>query len=253
MNAVEYERMFEAEDRHWWYRSVHEVVLSFIADERRLRGRLKILDAGCGTGRLCQLMSAMGSVEGCDASGQAISFCRRRGLNGVFQADLNAADIGNCRYDVITSIDVLCHRAIRHEGLLLNKFYGALKPGGLLILQSPAYEFLRSTHDAAVHTARRYTASRLARLLRDSGFLIDTVSYRNSLLLPPIACYRLARRLFPAPAAPQDESSDVAMPQGWLNTLLYGITAAERPLLRRFPLPFGTSVFACARRPGRQT
>jgi hypothetical protein len=31
-----------------------------------------------------------------------------------------------------------------------------LRPGGRLLIRLPAYEFLRSKHDRAVHTRRRY-------------------------------------------------------------------------------------------------
>lgn len=52
MNDVEYERMYRAEGLHWWYVSLHELILRHVRLEVEKRGRLAILDAGCGTGRL---------------------------------------------------------------------------------------------------------------------------------------------------------------------------------------------------------
>ena len=81
MNQVEYVRMYEAEERHWWYVGLHQLILATIQQESRRLGRpLAIFDAGCGTGRLCQLMSQQGhQVSGCDISEEAMRLCRVRG------------------------------------------------------------------------------------------------------------------------------------------------------------------------------
>src|SRR3989304_3802618 len=102
MNDNEYGRMFEVEDSHWWYVTLHRLILKYVAREHNRKGPLDILDAGCGTGRLCQLMSGFGNVQGVDMSGTAVKLCRKRALNAVYQADLNSMDLGKDRFDVIT-------------------------------------------------------------------------------------------------------------------------------------------------------
>ena len=52
------------------------------------------------------------------------------------------------------------HQAIRDDAPVLATLNRALKPGGALILNLVAFEFLRSPHDLAVHTRERYTRSR---------------------------------------------------------------------------------------------
>jgi 2-polyprenyl-3-methyl-5-hydroxy-6-metoxy-1,4-benzoquinol methylase len=248
MNDIEYQSMFAVEDIHWWYVSLHELIISYVAAEYRGKP-LEILDAGCGTGRLCQLLGPYGTVTGIDASELALGFCRQRGLNNVYHADLNHVDLGEGRYDLITSIDVIYHRAIVDEGKVLTKFFTALKPGGMLIINLPAFEFLRSTHDIAVQTRRRYTRGELAALLARSGFAVEKSSYRIAFLFPPIALYRFIRRISPHAQNPEHVTSDVYPPSPLLNATLLAVSRLENAMQRMVSLPFGTSAFLIARRP----
>jgi len=250
MNTIEYTRMFECEDTHWWYVALHKLINRYIARERKAKGRIDMLDAGCGTGRLCQLSAGLATVKGCDSSDQALALCGKRNLPFVFKADLNIADLGQNLYDVITSIDVLYHKAIDDDGLVLNKLYIALKPGGVLILNLPAYEFLKSSHDIAVHTKKRYTRALVSALLIKNGFVVEKISYRIAFLFFPIAGYRWALRLLHRHLQDQAVESDVQLPSRFINRLLLLLTLAENYIVERRSLPFGLSVFAVARKTG---
>lgn len=246
MNENEYLTMYHAEDSHWWYTSLHDLILRYVPNDA---GALNIFDAGCGTGRLLQLLSAFGTVQGCDASETAIRCCRKRGLSSVMQADLNTMTLEQNQYDVITSIDVLYHADIQDERAVLKKLYAAMKPGGVLIFQVPAYEWLRSDHDRAVHTRRRYLRPEVVALLDDSGFIIDKATYRVGLLLLPIAMVRLSQRVFRNKDAGTKPVSDVKQYSPLVNALLRAALKIENLLLNRISLPFGASVFAVARKP----
>jgi SAM-dependent methyltransferase len=53
MNPAEYEAMFAVEDRHWWYVGVRREVERWLDGLPTAAGaRLRVLDAGCGTGGL---------------------------------------------------------------------------------------------------------------------------------------------------------------------------------------------------------
>ncbi|TFG89380.1 MAG: class I SAM-dependent methyltransferase [Gemmatimonadales bacterium] len=249
MNEREYALMFSIEEEHWWYVALHELVVRCVAREAAQRGPLTILDAGCGTGRLCQLLQPFGRVSGCDLAEPALAFCRQRGIE-VFAADLNEADLGTARFDVITSIDVLYHQAIRDDAPVLASLFRALKPGGLLILNLVAFEFLRSTHDLAVHTRERYTRPLLEERLSTAGFTVEIASYRLAPLFPLIALIRLVKRLLHGSRSSAAEvASDVSLPSPRLNRLLLGMLRLENRLIDRLSLPFGTSLFAVARKP----
>jgi len=248
VNEREYHIMYQVEERHWWYVALHELIARLVAGEAEARGRLAILDAGCGTGRLASLLQRYGEVRGCDLSPLALAYSRRRGVE-AFAADLNSDDLGAGRYDLITAIDVLYHRAVVAEGAVLASLHRALRPGGLLLINVPAHELLRGSHDLAVHTRRRYTRRELLPLLRQAGFTVEWSTYRLGFLFAPLALWRLAKRLLSAGAEPGEVASDVHLPAAPLNRLLLALARAENRLLLRRPLPLGTSLFVVARRP----
>lgn len=249
LNPIEYQRLFEAEDSHWWYRSLHRLVLGIVAAEFSRAGHLDMLDAGCGTGRLCQQLAPYGRVYGCDISDLALDFCRKRGVENVRRADLNNADLGREAYDVITSMDVLYHAAVTSEENILKSFYEALKPGGMLLINLPAFPFLMSSHDRAVHTRRRYRRSELMKMLKKSGFTIECCSYRLCAFFPFLAAYRLLRALLDRTTPKEDIPSDVRPVAPALNRLFELVTVLEGRVMKLLPLPFGLSVFAVARKP----
>lgn len=243
--------MYEAEERHWWYVGLHELILATVQKESRRLGRpLTIFDAGCGTGRLSQLMSQQGHhVSGCDTSEEAMRLCRVRGINTVFQADLNTLELEPEAFDVITSIDVLYHTGVSDDVAVMKRLRSGLKPGGILILNLVAHEFLRSTHDIAVHTRERYTRAKLCERLKSADFEIAFATYRISILFPFIALYRrLTRLAIRQKTDPDKVASDVSSPNWLINAMLLKIIELENTSLRATALPFGSSVFVVARK-----
>lgn len=243
--------MYEAEDRHWWYAGLHALVLSVIRCESLRKDRpLKIFDAGCGTGRLVQLMQMQGHhVNGCDVSEEALRLCRMRGIDSMALEDLNSVVIEPETYDVITSLDVLYHTGIPDDVAVMRRLRSGLRPGGMLILNLVAHEFLRSTHDIAVHTRERYSRDMLTRRLEAAGFKIEFSTYRVCLLFPVIAVYRLLSRLAAGrDANPQEVSSDVSTPPILINKALLKHLELENILLRYVALPLGSSIFVVARK-----
>jgi len=249
MNQREYRQMYQVEDFHWWYVALHELITSVVAMERPGTEQLHILDAGCGTGRLCRILERFGPVSGCDISDEALECCRERGLTEVFKADLNSAVFPSSSYDIITSIDTLYHKAIKDESVILSRFYNALKPGGLLIINLVAHEFLRSTHDIAVHTRKRYTRSEVVTLLESCGFTVGMATYRLGFLFPQIASYRLLRRWLNFTSDSAEVASDVHVPNPLINLFLLSFARIENQLILKSSIPFGTSVFAVGKKP----
>ncbi len=241
MKADEYEIMFRVEDAHWWYRGLRRLIL---AHWRRFapQGMPTALDAGCGTGAIMQNFAARAHFCGIDLSSEAIRFCRRRGLERTAVASLLHLPTTNARFDIVLSCDVLCHRNVDPE-VALEEMTRVLRPGGLLMLNLPAYAWLLSSHDRAVYSARRFKRSEVLELLRRHSLEPLTATYWNTLLFAPIALVRLWRRRRPPP------HSDLTITfRPWIGAILSAVLACERALIRLAPLPLGLSVFVVARK-----
>lgn len=248
MEPGEYYRMRTAEEQHWWYNGLHDLILRRLRRELLRQQRpLQILDAGCGTGRLCQLMQPFGNVTGWDLHPLAVAATAGRGLTQVFQGDLLAAPLGVSAFDVITCVDVLYHRAVTDDTIVLQNLYRALRPGGLLVVNVAAFEFLRGTHDVAVHTRRRYRRPALIRLLQATGWQLEFSSYRLPFCLIPVLLARMRSHQF---STQGQAVSDIAyaVPASWHRVLTNLVRMENSLLLAGWRMPFGTSVFATARK-----
>lgn len=243
MRIDEYTNMFVLEDRFWWYRGIHDLILGYL--RKRSEPPLRILDAGCGTGKLMTLLAPMGEVVGFDASAEAVEYCRQRGLSRVDIVDLNEFS-PQASYDAITCIDVLCHESVREIGSVLDQFRRGLSPGGILILNLPAFESLRREHDQVVQTVRRLQEKDLLPLLREKGFEIELSTYRLPALYYAI---RLRKALAP-PRESASPESDLRMISPLLDALLWWMNWIEnRAILAGIRFPVGSSLFVVARGP----
>jgi len=250
MEPAEYSTMFATEERHWWYVGLHDLFLRWARREAdQLGRRLDILDAGCGTGRLAQLLQPLGSVTACDFHPLAVEAARQRGLAQVLQRDLVTDSLGAQRFDLVTCADVLYHRAIMDEKAALRNIFSALKPNGKLLLQVPAFECLRGTHDTTVHGARRYRRLQVVELLKGVGFDIDFSSYRLPLFFIPLFVRRALSRmtLLRTGETPSSDLQSSTLPG--LNGVLTACVKLENfLLLSGLRIPVGTSVLVVGRK-----
>jgi SAM-dependent methyltransferase len=240
MDVSEYGNIKDYEESHWWYISAHRAVLRVLD---ALPGRAKVLDAGCGTGGLINFLGSRSkfSIAGFDASLIALGAASQEvAIPGrVIQAVIEAIPTKDGTFDAVTCIDVIYHQDVHGEKKALAEMGHVLKPGGYLILQVPAFEFLRGGHDEVVHTRRRYTVKEIRRLLTGSGFKVISLRYRHPwLFLPALVIRRFSRG---------KAESDLKPVSPIMNLALLSIS---RFFDRSFfgVIPFGTSVFAVARK-----
>ena len=244
MNHEEYEVMYQVEDHHWWYLGMEHITRHLLDHYLPHPGpALKILDGGCGTGAVMKYLCRYGEVTGFDFAAEALHFSRKRGHTRLVQASVLGIPFAQDLFDLIVSFDVICERGVRDDQAL-SEFARILKPGGLVMLRLPAYDWLRGKHDVATHILHRYTRGEIGAKLRDSGFTPLCLSYANMFLFPVALVKRLSERLF----SPHQTGSDLTLDPGALNGVLGAILSAEAPLVSRFGLPFGLTVVAVARK-----
>jgi 2-polyprenyl-3-methyl-5-hydroxy-6-metoxy-1,4-benzoquinol methylase len=103
--------------------------------ERRVGGRGRLLDVGCATGVLVEAACRRGwSAVGVDISAFATAQCHHRGLD-VRHGDLMTAELPREHFDVAVLDDTIEH--LGDPGRALSQIRGALKPGGLVTLNTP--------------------------------------------------------------------------------------------------------------------
>ncbi|MHB1080071.1 MAG: class I SAM-dependent methyltransferase [Prosthecobacter sp.] len=246
MKAAEYDLMRAVEDRHWWYAVLRGLVQDALVGRMPPHGRL--LDAGCGTGGMLEfLQGTMGGLElaGVDVAEDAVRHCHQRGLSTVQSGAVEALEFEDAVFDAVLSLDVLYHAGVNEEKALAE-MGRVLRPGGLLVLNLPAFDGLRGSHDVVVSGARRYTICQVRMLLQHSSLAVEMIQYWNAWLFLPLLVWRRLSRM-KAEQEPTWES-DLKLTPAWMNSLLAGMGRVDAGLCRKLRLPFGSSVFAVARK-----
>lgn len=242
MERDEYVIMYRVEDHHWWYAGLRGM-LDLAWKRAGIHDTSCILDAGCGTGANLTHIASRGACIGIDFSPDAIRLCRSRGHHETAVASVSALPFAAGSISAAISCDVLCHRSIPDPMIPMREIANALKPGGTLLLNLPAYQWLYSSHDMHVHTTRRFTKRQVQRMLTNAGFENVYATYWNTLLFPLIVVARLWRKLRPLPASDLEGNSGERV-----HPILVLVLAVERMLLRIAPLPFGLSILCVARK-----
>lgn len=211
---------------------------------RTVSGPLRVLDAGCGTGRNLLEFSVLGPVQGVEISSEAIEFCAERGIHGITQAPIENMPLADGSFDLVLATDVIEH--LDDDRLALRELWRVAAPGARLLVTVPAYRWLWGPHDEIYHHVRRYTLASLREALFASGWSPVVSSYFNSLLLPPAAAVRLAARVR---HSQDDGRLDVNLTPAALNRTLLAPMELEASLIKRgvrFPAGVSIGVVATA-------
>ncbi len=246
MQTDEYRKMYALEENFWWYRGMWQITERIIGPFLRSKAGLRILDAGCGTGRMLVELGdgAIHAPIGFDLSGEAVKFLKLRGVPNVLQASTTAIPFEDQSFDLVTSFDVLCQIPDEGDRKALREFHRILKPGGRIYVRLPAYPWMYATHDRCSQTVRRYTRRDLIEKVEDAGFRVLKASYANFFLFPPLAFKRLVLEKLGILAG----SSDLRPVPAALNRVLELPLRLESRLLGLggFRFPCGLSLLCLA-------
>lgn len=252
INYQEYQAMFEVEDQMWWYKTLHERVISEIKTYSKDHKSLKILDAGCGTGGLLNKLKNEGieDIEGFDYNEDAVEFAQSRGIK-VRRQDITgfAHNYAAGSFDVVVSDDVLYQFEDKELVYALKDIYKVLKPGGIFITNNNAFAVFSGIHDIAVGSKRRFVKRDFDTFLSGiKGFSIEKYTCWSLFLSPMILGVRLLQKLQLKLGLVKLEEvkSDVSMPSEMVNNILYSVCKSERSLLKKSP--FGSSLFMVIRK-----
>lgn len=227
--------------RHWWWRARDRWVLEKLGELAPDDGWNRILDVGCGGGRWFDDLEAYGHVEGVEPDPSAI----RAGTADPEKFHVRPFDEEfrpGRRYGLILFLDVLEHMAepvaaLKHGAHLLD-------PGGRIVITVPAFQALWTGHDELNRHHRRYTRDTLSRDVADAGLaVLETRYFFHWLVLPKLIVRGIEALTDRDPTPP-------GTPPRPVNRLLFGLCRLEQKLTSGGRLPFGSSVYLVAGKPG---
>jgi len=253
MQTEDYEYLYKLEEEFWWFAGMREVTASLLDPLLPACDRT-ILDDGCGTGGNLEWLARYagnGSIAGMDLISTALAFCRQRGHVALARGSATELPFADESFDLVTSFDVLVQ--IPGEGAdeqAMREMWRVLRPGGIAFVRCAAYSWMRSGHDEALDTQRRYELGELCEKMKRAEFEMVRATYANSLLFPVAAIRRLALKKLGL----ADSGSDVKpLPPHlkWLNRALTAALTWEAKRLRNphVKFPFGLSTICLARKP----
>jgi ubiquinone/menaquinone biosynthesis C-methylase UbiE len=243
------DRLLEATSRaerdHFWFRGFRRFVEPLVAQAAAGR-RPRILDCGCGTGHNLWMLGRHGPAYGIDLTWAGLQYARLQGQRSIARATVASLPFPDARFDIVTSFDVLYSLDDDTERAALAEMCRVLRPGGTLIVNVAALEWLRGNHSVLSAEVRRYTKTSLRRRLAAAGFEVTHATYTNLSILPMVAAVRFMQRLG---GAHEETDEEITVPPAPINRALSGLLAVEAAALRVVNMPIGTSLLAVARRP----
>lgn len=135
----------------------------------------RVLDIGCGPGALLSELSALGyDAYGVDSSEMALALGRH--LQGQspkmkLQAQLDESWKGT--FDLILSFEVIEH--LQDDIGTMREWHQYLKPGGRMILSTPAHPSRWNAADEWAGHVRRYEREQLVQAVEKAGFEVEHV------------------------------------------------------------------------------
>ena len=230
---------------HWWFRGRQRIVEAVLHKELNKRKSLRIASVGCGPVEglfwLAPLAEPKGCVLGVDPD-QRHAVASHSNIYYVI-GQLEATPLLTGAFDVVLALDVLEH--VDDDAAGLREAVRLLNPAGLLVVTVPAFPSLWGSQDVVNQHRRRYTKDALHEVFVRAHLPRPRVSYFNSILFPPIAAIRWARRALGLNERARTDFEDNR--PGLVNEALAALFGLERYLVDRIPMPWGVSLLAVVR------
>jgi SAM-dependent methyltransferase len=242
LQPQEYDALERVEREHWFYKGKRMLVRWWINRATALHPGDRILDVGAGNGELVRELGGEYSHKGIDVLGIEYSEEGRRLARERKGTDLLAGSIldiplldETCAVSI--ALDVLEH--VEDDATAFCELVRVTKPGGVVIINVPAFMSLWSEWDVSLAHFRRYRK-------RDMQLLIDRHSrevgvlyfdYINALVFPAVFAYRMLARLLKFKTRAEDR-----IPSARTNKFMLDLFVGSAKK-QWFHPPFGVSLW----------
>ena len=178
----------QIEDDSFWFKHRNNCILEVL---KKYHNKSDIfLDIGGGNGFVAKFLQDNG-IKVCllEPGSTGVLNARQKGLDNVIQSTLeDITPNPNFKVSSIGLFDVVEH--IEDDSSFLQKVNQYLPVSGRIFITVPAFNTLWSKNDEKAGHFRRHTTKTLNKLLLDSGFKIDYVTYFFSALFLPLLIMR---------------------------------------------------------------
>jgi SAM-dependent methyltransferase len=239
------EQYASLEQWHWWFRGRQRILEAVLCRELKEGHSSSIVSLGSGPAEglrwLERFAAPTGRLVGMDADPLHGRHVGDRCLFVIGRAE--AVPLASRSFDLVLALDVLEH--LDDDTPALREAARVVKPGGLLVVTVPALPSLWGRQDVVSDHRRRYTKRTLRQSFTRAGLPAPWTTYFNTLLFPPVATVRWARRALGIADRPGSDFDDSR--PGMTNDLLAAVFMAEQHVVGRIPLPVGVSLLAMLR------
>lgn len=196
-------------------------------------------------------LSRYGHVKGVEVDSRPVAMAQARGY-AVRQGDATRGILfPDASFDLVTALDVIEH--VDADEAILREAYRVARPGGILAITTPAFQWLWSYNDILNGHRHRYTPQELHERVARAGFNLRRLTFGFFLVFPMSAPLillrnRLGRKKQLSSHHFEEDAYQVEMEPvaPWLNTLLRGVGRVEAAMVARVNLPIGTSLLCVA-------
>jgi len=171
--------MIEVDELHPWYKARMVLINEIIGTNISLDA--KVLDFGCGSGAVLEMLKDKGfsNIRGADVSESCVALAKSRGLE-VNLIKTGSLELAKQKYDLILLLDVVEH--IENDLDILKILRSSLSDNGRILITVPAHNFLWRSHDDANQHFRRYSKKSLKKLITDANLKIVHLRWWNSIM-----------------------------------------------------------------------
>jgi SAM-dependent methyltransferase len=238
-----------ANENHFWCKARQRAFLSMLRDTKvALDRQATCLEIGCGNGQVRRMLenATAWEISGADLCYAALQQNNtRRGKTYLYDIHDRRPELAGA-FEHIILFDVLEHIDEPVEFLKSTLYH--LKPGGLLFVNVPAMESLRSPYDTAAGHVRRYDPATLAGEVAQVDATVLASRYWGFGMVPLLLARKWQLRHGKHVSADSIIESGFRPPSPLVNAVLNAYAALDHLLFRNPPR--GTSLMAILRRNG---
>lgn len=238
--------LLDMQSKHFWYIGRHKFLLAALK-KNLTESHQSAIDLGGGVGGWVKYLfdnspKELKEISIGDSSNVALKGAKEIVPKdvGVYQVDLMNLQWKN-RWDVIFLLDVIEH--CPDDVSIFRQAYEALRPGGMLIVSTPALMYFWSHNDEYAQHLRRYSISDYRILSEKTGFKLVDARYFMFFLSPLLWLSRKTKsKKLTAEELEAAMLKEHQVPSEFINSTLEKIFSTESYVGHKVRFPWGTSV-----------